>query len=138
MFTAKVAVGLHCQRTAVLMTQPAGNGRNVHARFDAARRKQLPQVVMNDAMGADFLSCPIERLLTFADLEHFGIRWFVGRAHSAVVQTASEHLESWESGASLPRPLFPSPRHRAPQPRLHQNPDRAIPARSLRPCAFRY
>jgi hypothetical protein len=38
----------------------------------------MPRIVMNDAIGADFLARPTQRLLTFADLEHFGVQWFVG------------------------------------------------------------
>jgi hypothetical protein len=37
---SQVAVGFHAQRAAVLMSKPAGNGRNVHAGFNAAGGKQ--------------------------------------------------------------------------------------------------
>ena len=51
----QVAVGFHCQRAAVFVSEPAGDGRNVHAAFDAARCEQVPQIVMRDAIRADFL-----------------------------------------------------------------------------------
>ena len=34
---AQVAIGFHSQRAAVFVSKPPGNGRNVHAAFDAAR-----------------------------------------------------------------------------------------------------
>ena len=47
---------------------------NIDAALDALRCEQMPQIVMGDAMGADFLRCPINRFLAFADLEHFGVQ----------------------------------------------------------------
>ena len=65
----QVAVGFHCQRAAVFVPKPAGDSWNVHAAFDAARREQMAQVVMCDAIRADFFARAIKRLLAFADTE---------------------------------------------------------------------
>ena len=70
---AQVPVGFHCQRAAVLVSKPARNGRNVHAAFDAARCEQMPQIVMRDAIRADFFARAIKRLLAFADAEYFRV-----------------------------------------------------------------
>jgi hypothetical protein len=51
----QVAVRFHCQRASIFVPKPTRNGRNVHAAFDAARRKQMPQIVVRDAIRADFL-----------------------------------------------------------------------------------
>jgi len=46
MLVAQVAVGFHPQRAAVLMAEPPGDCRNVHASFNAARGEQMAQIVM--------------------------------------------------------------------------------------------
>src|SRR5713101_5825500 len=38
----QVAVGFHCERAAVFVSQPARNSRNVHTCFNASRCKQMP------------------------------------------------------------------------------------------------
>ena len=70
----EVAVGFHCQRAAVFVSEPPGNGRNVHTTFNAARCKQVPQIVMCDAICADLFARAIKRLLTFADAEYFCVQ----------------------------------------------------------------
>ena len=67
----QMPVRFHCQRAAVFVSEPARNGRNIHAAFDAARREQMPQVVMRDAIRADFFARSIKRLLAFADTKYF-------------------------------------------------------------------
>ena len=70
-FAAQVTIGFHCQRPAVFVSEPTRDGRNVHAAFDAARCKQMPQVVMGDTISADLLARSIKRLLAFADAKYF-------------------------------------------------------------------
>ena len=59
-FTPQVAIGFHRQRAAVFVSKPAGNSRNVHAAFDAARCEQVPQIVMRDAICADLFAGTIK------------------------------------------------------------------------------
>src|SRR6266699_4756007 len=75
-FASQMTVRFHCQRAAVLVSKPPGNGRNIHAAFNAARREQVPQVVMCDAICADLLARAIKRLLAFADTEYFCLQRF--------------------------------------------------------------
>src|SRR5207247_8631966 len=72
-----MSVGFHQERAAVLVSEPPRNGWNIDAALDAAGGEQMPQIVMRDAMGSDFLKSPIKSFLAFANLEHFGIKWFV-------------------------------------------------------------
>jgi hypothetical protein len=59
------------------VSKPAGNGRNVHAAFDATRREQVSQIVMSDAIRANLCARSIKRLLTFADAEYFRVQRLV-------------------------------------------------------------
>ena len=70
---SQMPVSFHCQRAAVLVSKPAGDGRNVHAAFDAARSEQVPQVVMCDAIRADLFARAIKRLLAFANSKYFRV-----------------------------------------------------------------
>ena len=65
----QMPVGFHGSGAAVFMCKPAGNGRNVHARFKTACYEQMPQIMMSDALGADLFTYTIKGLLTFADAE---------------------------------------------------------------------
>jgi hypothetical protein len=47
---SQVAVRFHAQRPAVPMAQPARDGWDVHAGFDAARGEQVAQVVVGDLL----------------------------------------------------------------------------------------
>ena len=49
MLIAKVAVGFHCQRSAVLVSEPAGDGGNIYTGFDAGGSEQMAEVVVNDS-----------------------------------------------------------------------------------------
>lgn len=69
-----MAVGFHCQAAAVFVPEPARDGRNIYARLDAARREQMPQIVMRDAIGAYFLARTIKRFLAFTDMKDLGIQ----------------------------------------------------------------
>ena len=87
---AQVAVSFHCQCAAVSVSKPPGDGWNIHAGFDAARCKQVPQIVMCDAICADFLTSSIKGLLTFADTEYFCVQRLAGSFTShAFKQSAS-------------------------------------------------
>ena len=46
MLVAEMAVNLHRQRAAVLVSKPPGDGGNVNAALNAAGGKQMPQIVM--------------------------------------------------------------------------------------------
>jgi hypothetical protein len=52
MVIVQMPVYFHGQCTAVLVPKPAAHGWNVHTRFNAPRRKQVPQVVMRDALSS--------------------------------------------------------------------------------------
>src|SRR5260370_28482309 len=69
----QVSVGFHCQRAPLFVSKPAGNSRNVRARFDAPRCKQVPQIVMRDALCPDLFARTIKRLLAFANAEYFRV-----------------------------------------------------------------
>jgi len=71
MLAPQVAVGFHCQRAAVFVSKPTGDGWYIHARFDAACRKQMSQIVMRDATRADLFARAIKRLLAFANTKDF-------------------------------------------------------------------
>ena len=121
----QMAVGFHCQRAAVFMSEPARNSRNIHAAFDAARREQMPQVVMRDAIRADFLARAIKRLLAFANSEYFRVQRFARRVRCAFVQTMRAHRESVARGAPS-NSLWPFRGRRAQRFRQHQSPHRAM------------
>src|SRR5437588_5257632 len=74
MLASQVSIRFHCQRAPVLVSEPAGNGWNVHGGFNASRCKQMPQVVMGDAICSDLLARSIERLLAFPNGKHFAIQ----------------------------------------------------------------
>src|SRR5262249_18996561 len=71
MFTSQMAVGFHCQSTAVFVPKPAGNGRNIDARFNAPRGKQMSEIVVRNSMRSDFFARTIKRLLAFTHAEYF-------------------------------------------------------------------
>ena len=58
-FIAKVPVGFHGQRTAVFMPEPARDRWNVHARFNAAGRKQVAQVMVGNSLDTQNLRGPV-------------------------------------------------------------------------------
>jgi hypothetical protein len=70
-FPSQVAVSFHCQRAAVLVSEPARNSGNIYARFDAASREQVPEIVMRDAVRPYFFACSIKRFLTFTNAKDF-------------------------------------------------------------------
>ena len=72
-FVAQMSIRFHCQRPAVFVSQPAGNGRNVYAGFYAARREQVPQIMMSDALRSDFLTGAIQSFLRLTDTKHLYI-----------------------------------------------------------------
>jgi hypothetical protein len=70
----QMTVGFHCECTAVFMSKPTRDCWNIHSALNANSREQVPQVVMRDAIRANFLACAIERLLAFADTEKFRVQ----------------------------------------------------------------
>ncbi len=42
-------VSLHAQRAAILVSEPARNGWNIYAGFNAAGGEQMAQIVVRDA-----------------------------------------------------------------------------------------
>ena len=60
-------VGAHGERTAVAMSKPTGNGRDIDARFNAGGRKKVAKIVMGDSREFDFSCCGIHRLLCFVN-----------------------------------------------------------------------
>ena len=77
MLIAQVTVGLHCQRSTVLMAEPSRNGRNIDARFNTSRCEQMPQIVMGDSHHADALGGIVDRLLSFSDAQNLFAFQFV-------------------------------------------------------------
>jgi hypothetical protein len=55
-------VAFHRQRAAVLVSKPAAHRGNVHARFNAGRRKEMSKVVMCELRQLQFFT---HRLQTF-------------------------------------------------------------------------
>ncbi len=84
-------MGSHGQGAAVLVAKPARNGRNIHARLDAARREKMPQIVVSDSLHADDVGRAVHGTLTF---EHSPNRSFqVGvRAFRSESFKQSSHL----------------------------------------------
>lgn len=71
--TPQVAIGFHRNCPAVFVPEPTRDSRNVHARFDAARGVQVPEIVMRQSIGPDFFTRSIKGLLAFANAEHLGV-----------------------------------------------------------------
>ena len=55
MLIPQMPINFHRQSAAVLVSKPARNGRNVHAAFNAACRKQMAQIVVGQMSNANFL-----------------------------------------------------------------------------------
>ena len=53
MVLALVSVRLHAKRAAVFMAEPARDGGNIHAAFDADCGEQVAQIMMRDALYPD-------------------------------------------------------------------------------------
>ena len=43
MILSQMSVSFHAKRSAVFMSEPARDGRNINAAFDADRREKVPQ-----------------------------------------------------------------------------------------------
>jgi hypothetical protein len=71
--TPQVTVGFHCQRAAVLVSKPARDGWNIHAALYAPRCKQVPQIVMRNAICANLFARSIKSFLAFVYAEYFGV-----------------------------------------------------------------
>ena len=69
---AEVAVDAHGEGAAVFVAQPAADGGDVDAGFDAGGGKEMPKVVVGDAVDAQLLAPAIHGLLAFLDLHHGG------------------------------------------------------------------
>ena len=49
----KVAIDFHRESAAIRMSKPTGNRWDIHARFNAAGRKVVPEIVMGEGLDAD-------------------------------------------------------------------------------------
>jgi hypothetical protein len=70
MLIAKVAVRLHSQRSPILVTQPAGNGRNIHAALDASGCEEMAEVVVGKSLNLESLTRSVDCLLAFGDSQY--------------------------------------------------------------------
>ncbi len=68
--SAQVAVGFHRQRAAVLVSDPAGDGRDINATLNAGSGEQMPQIVMGDARQTHFAHRAVNRVLGLIYTEH--------------------------------------------------------------------
>jgi len=76
MLIPQMAIDPHCQRAAVFVAKPSAHRRNVHARFDAARGKEVPEVVVGDAGHPNGFGCPRHGRQTLLDLHYWTVRRF--------------------------------------------------------------
>src|SRR5947207_2847139 len=67
MLVAQVAVNPHRERAPIAVAQPTRNSRDVHARFNAPRREQMPQIMVRDSWDAEQSASSRHGLLTFAN-----------------------------------------------------------------------
>src|SRR5205807_6277541 len=74
MLVSQMAVGLHRQNTAVLVSEPFRHGGNVHARFDAPSCEQMSQIVVRQMMKAELLAGACQGPVEFANAENRGIQ----------------------------------------------------------------
>ena len=120
-----MTVSLHGESAPVLVTEPTRHCRNIDARFNAARRKQMSQIMVRDSLHADDAGRPVHRLLAF---EHFHNRSFrVGiQAFRPESLKQSSHLRNHRHFSELA--VF--------GPRLGVAPDRDLAAREINvgPC----
>ena len=65
-----MSMDTHGQRAAVFVAKPARYGRNVNASFNAARGKQVAQIVMSDSLHFDGFRRAGHSLQTFLHLHH--------------------------------------------------------------------
>ena len=70
MEVAQMPVSFHGECTAVFMAKPAGNSRNVHARFNATSGKQMAQIMMGKAGDLQFSASRVNGFLTFTHTDN--------------------------------------------------------------------
>ena len=70
-FAAQVAVRAHGKGSAVFVTEPAGNCRDVHAGFNTDGREEMPQIVMRDSCHSNFLGSASHGFFAILHSEYF-------------------------------------------------------------------
>ena len=93
-------VGFHRECAAVLVTEPAGDCRDVHARFNAAGCEQMPQIVVGETNSPQLFASRIYRALTFVNTHDKGGREFRSLIFHSFQQTA--HVGNHWNAADFP------------------------------------
>src|SRR5665213_4582856 len=93
-------IGFHCERAAVFVTEPAENRRDVNAKFNAAGREQMPQVVVGETNNSQLFASRIYRALTFVNTHDKGGREFGSLIFHSFQQTA--HVGNHWNAADFP------------------------------------
>ncbi len=116
MLVPQMTIGSHGQRAAVFMSQPPGDRRNVNARFDTSRGKEVTQIVVSNPRHSDDLGRPVHGLLAFTNAHDRYIIRFIGPLLAKAFHEAQAYQGSWELPA-LHLPPGPSARfpHRPAQ-----------------------
>ena len=63
----------------------------------------MPQVVMRDPIGADFVARTIKRFLTFANAEHFRVNWF---CRTVATHSLKQCARVWDQRDAAHRPIL--------------------------------
>ena len=71
MILPQMAVGLHAQGTAVFMSEPARDSRNIYAALDANRRENMTKIMVRNPFHPDLRSCVRHAVLAF-EHSHYG------------------------------------------------------------------
>ena len=69
MFRPEMAVSLHGQNAAIVMTEPTGKGRNIHARLDDNGGEKVPEIMVSNALDPAGATSSIDGFLAFPDAE---------------------------------------------------------------------
>ena len=67
MFLTEMAISLHRKRAPICVTQPSRDSWNVYARFYAAGRKQMSEIMVGDRLHPGSLARGPQRTLAFPD-----------------------------------------------------------------------
>ena len=70
MLVAKMAVGSHRQRAAILVPKPFCDGGNINSRLDADGCKVVAQVVMRKTLHSEFIESSVHGVLRFIHPKH--------------------------------------------------------------------
>ncbi len=96
MFVAQMPISFHAQCATVLMSEPSGNGGNVHAGFNAARGKRMPQVVVGDAFHTGQLGGAVYGFLALENLHHGFLRQFIWTLRPDFFQQLPQAAVEWK------------------------------------------